>query len=253
MVFDEYAEYYDLLYKDKDYVAEANYIDGILQKYANGCQKILELGCGTGKHAELLSYKGYEITGIDMSEDMLKKAYIRAENNNSLSFLHSNIQEFSLGRKYDAVTAWFHVMSYQNTYEEFLKVLMNAYDHLKNGGVFVFDCWYGPAVLLQVPERRIKRLENERSRVTRIAEPILRENDNVVEVHYDMFIENKSTLGGDCAIKEIHEQHNMRYFFVDEVRLLVEKAGFLFIEAFEFMTDKPLGRDTWGACFVVRK
>ena len=67
MVFDEYAEYYDLLYKDKDYVAEANYIDGILQKYATGCQKILELGCGTGKHAELLSHKGYEITGIDMS------------------------------------------------------------------------------------------------------------------------------------------------------------------------------------------
>lgn len=45
----------------------------------------------------------------------------------------------------------------------------------------------------------------------------------------------------------------MRYFFLDEVRLLVEKAGFSFIEAFEFMTDKPLGKDTWGACFVVRK
>ena len=118
MVFDEYVEYYDLLYKDKEYVAEVNYVDGILQKYANGCQKILELGCGTGKHAELLSHKGYESTGIDMSDDMLEKAYIRAENNNSLSFLHSNIQEFSLGGKYDAVTAWFHVMSYQNTYEK---------------------------------------------------------------------------------------------------------------------------------------
>lgn len=123
------------------------------------------------------------------------------------------------------------------------------YRHLKKNGIFVFDCWYGPAVLLQKPEIRVKRLENENVKLVRIAEPVLRENDNVVEVHYDIFIKNNK----DNNIFEIKEIHNMRYFFENEIRRFVKENGFTMLDKFEFLTGKKLNRNTWGSCFVIKK
>ena len=71
-VFCNYANYYDLLYKDKDYKAEAKHVDEILQRCLPGTQSILELGCGTGAHALHLVKDGYAIHGIDTSEEDIK-------------------------------------------------------------------------------------------------------------------------------------------------------------------------------------
>jgi SAM-dependent methyltransferase len=249
VVFDEYAHYYDLLYRDKDYIGEANYIDSLIKKYNSKAEKILDLGCGTGKHAELLAQKGYKVHGVDMSEGMLKEAYARTEHNPQLSFTLSNIQEFDLKEKFDVVTALFHVMSYQTTNEALKKVFNNTYDHLKKDGLFIFDCWYGPAVLTEKPEIRVKRLESEKIKVTRIAEPMLRENDNIVEVYYDVFIKDiKSNI-----IKEIKEIHIMRYFFMQEIEKFITNNGFVIVDKFEFLSNKPLDKSTWGSCYVAKK
>ena len=66
-----YSRYYNLLYKDKDYRGEAGFIHKLIQKYSPDAQNILDLGCGTGRHDLLLAEKGYAITGVDMSEEML--------------------------------------------------------------------------------------------------------------------------------------------------------------------------------------
>ena len=214
MVFDTYANYYDLLYKDKDYEGEVEYIDKIIKKYTDKANSILDLGCGTGKHAELLSHKGYFIHGVDASEKMLEKANLRARYNSKIQFTLSNIQDFNLKVKFDVVTALFHVMSYLNDDDSINQSLKNIYYHLKEGGIFIFDCWYGPAVLYQRPEIRIKRLSNNDVELTRIAEPVIKENKNVVEVNYDIFIKNNK----DNKIFEIKEVHSMRYFFMNEIK-----------------------------------
>lgn len=249
MVFDKYANYYDLLYYDKKYDLEAEYISKIIKKYSENTVTILDLGCGTGKHAELLSKKGFYVQGLDMSEKMIEHANKRAVNNNKLNFTVGNIQDFSFNRQFDVITALFHVMSYQNNDECINKCFSNIYKHLKKDGIFVFDCWYGPAVLLQQPEIRVKRLENEKIKLVRIAEPVLRENDNIVEVHYDIFIKNKK----DNNIFEISEIHNMRYFFENEIKTFVKGNGFKLLDDFEFLTGNRLSRNTWSSCFVIKK
>ncbi len=249
MVFDEYAQYYDLLYQDKDYEGEAKYIAGLLKKYVPEAKYLADIGCGTGKHAELLTRYGYIEHGVDMSEDMLRLALKRAEGNDMLSFSCASLQDFSLEKPADAVTALFHVMSYQSTNSMLTVALQNIYQNVRIGGMFIFDCWYGPAVLLQLPELRVKRMENEMIKVTRIAEPVIRENDNIVEVHYDVFVENKSAK----TIHEIREKHVMRYFFQDEIKRFLHDAGFKLMDSFEFMTGNPLSKDTWGSCFVAQK
>lgn len=254
MAFDEYSAYYDLLYSDKDYESEARYINSLLKKYAPCTKSVLDLGCGTGRHAELLTSFGYDVHGIDMSTGMLAKAHERAKQNPHLSFSESNIQDFELQRQFDAVTALFHVMSYQTTNENVKSVFECVKKHLNVSenagvGVFIFDVWFGPSVLWQKPELRIKRMENEKISVTRIAESNLLENDNVVEVSYDIFV--KDLKNG--VIKEIKELHRMRYFFVQEIMSFAQSSGFEVLDFFEFMTGRKLNRDTWGSLFVLQK
>lgn len=78
---DKYAAYYDLIYSDKDYEAECNFVEEIFQEYSpHSIATILELGCGTGGHAIPLAQKGYRVSGIDISEAMIARARRKAEN-----------------------------------------------------------------------------------------------------------------------------------------------------------------------------
>ena len=94
----------------------------------------------------------------------------------------------------------------------------------------------------------MKRAEDKCVKVTRIAEPKMRENENIVEVHYDTFAEDKQS----GTITEFKEVHVMRYFFLGELQWILKRAGFVVLKSFEFMTGRPLGEDTWGSCFVVK-
>ena len=168
---------------------------------------------------------------------------------NRLDFTQADIRSFALDEHFDAAIALFHVMSYQNTEDDVASVLQRVAEHLESDGIFLFDTWYGPAVLCQQPELRVKRLEDDACEVTRIAEPVLRENENICEVHYDVFVRDKQKN----EIHEFKELHSMRYFFIGEVRRLLEENGFALADAFEFMTGNKLSRGTWGSCFVARK
>ena len=95
-VFNEYARYYDLLYRDKDYAAEAAYVASNIRRHSPRATRILELGCGTGVHAEQLARLGFIVHGIDLSETMLARAQARktalpAELAERLSFQHGRI------------------------------------------------------------------------------------------------------------------------------------------------------------------
>lgn len=249
MAFDAYAGYYDLLYKDKDYKAEAEYIYKTIENYFPGTKSVLELGCGTGKHAEILSQHGYKIHGVDMSEGMLAKAIERNKKNNKLTFSKADIRKFDFGCIYDVIDAWFHVMSYQTTDEDIVSVFANVARHLSVGGGFIFDCWYGPAVLWQKPELRVKRFKNDVIEITRIAESDMEIKNSIVNVNYDIFVKDLFSK----EIKEIKEKHRMRYFFDNEIKYFANEMGFTLLDRFEFMTNRPLSEDTWGSCFVLRK
>lgn len=72
-VFDAYSSYYDLLYRDKDYAAEADYVAQLLRTYGNAGD-LLEFGSGTGRHGRLLSQRGYRVTGVERSAAMIARA-----------------------------------------------------------------------------------------------------------------------------------------------------------------------------------
>jgi SAM-dependent methyltransferase len=251
-VFGSYSRYYNLLYQDKDYAGEAVYINSLINKNLPGAKSVLDMGCGTGRHDLLLSDMGYEVTGVDMSTEMLAVANSHLSslipNPSSPIFLKGDIRTVRLDRVFDVVISLFHVMSYQTGNNDLVAALDTARTHLKSGGIFIFDCWYGPAVLTDRPAVRIKRLEDSNITVTRIVEPVMHPNENLVDTNYHVIIRDK--VSG--AVEELRETHHMRYLFRPEVELILQESGMTILESAEWMTGRQPGFDTWGVCFVVQ-
>jgi len=252
-VFDAYARYYDLLYRDKDYAGESEYIAAHIRKQAPQAKRILELGCGTGAHAEHLARMGYTVHGVDMSKAMLaraeaRKATLPPEVATRLSFSLGDVRTVRTGETYAAVISLFHVMSYQASNVDLVAAFETASVHLQQGGIFLFDFWYGPAVLLQKPEVRVKRLENDEIKVTRIAEPVMHVNENVVDVNYQVWIEDNES----GAVEQVLETHKMRYLFLPEIKRLLDFHELVILEVSEWLTDNPPGEKSWGVLAVTR-
>lgn len=243
--FQAYSEYYDFLYADKNYRAEAEYILGLLTTHASSSPgSILELGCGTGAHAELFAEKGWRVHGIDMSPHMLARAHHRAAtspHSANLKFELGDVRSFRTDNLYNAVVSLFHVTSYQTTNADLEAMFETAGRHLRPGGVFLFDFWYGPAVLSERPTVRVKRSSKGPVTIIRIAEPILEDCNNIVEVQYSISVRN----GTDVPV-EMFEKHRMRYLFLPELEAMLKGHGFKIAASHEWLTQNPPSLKSWG-------
>jgi SAM-dependent methyltransferase len=243
--FDAYSQYYDLLYRDKDYAAEVNYIDSLLSRFAVPGRDLLEFGSGTGRHGRLLAERGYRVTGIERSGEMVAQATLTE----GFCCRQDDICTVQLGRTFDVVLSLFHVVSYQVENPAVRAVFARAAEHLQPGGLFAFDVWYTPAVYALRPEVRVKRMADTTIEVTRIAEPVMRPNDNCVEVNYTLFVRNLAT----GTTHTFNETHTMRHFSLPELDLLATESGFKRLSAEAFLTGEKPSEDTWGVCLVLRR
>lgn len=250
-VFGEYSKYYDLLYSDKNYELEADYICALLAEHAGTGTEVLEFGSGTGRHGRMLAARGLNVVGVERSPEMARQANSinDVESSGSFRCIVGDLSTSHQDRKFDCVLALFHVISYQTSDAAAESAFTNASRHLDQGGVFLFDVWHAPAVLCERPTVRVKRVEDARFRLTRIAEPALLTEENCVRVNYTLFIEDKSL--GQTGICE--EQHLMRYFSHPELRSIAARSGFEIVHSEEWLSRKNPGPDTWGVCYVLRK
>lgn len=243
--FLDYSQYYDLLYKDKDYEGEVEYLVSVLSRCSITSGRLLEFGAGTGKHGVLLADRGFDVLGIELSNDMVA----RAPACKGLQIIQGDIATFKGQGIYDAVISLFHVMSYQVESAQLLKVFENATNHLDIGGVFIFDFWYSPAVCEQRPSIKVKRIHDAGISITRLAEPKITSSENRVDVNYTVFVEDTKT--GELTF--FKENHPMRHFTLPELDWVAERAGFKRLLAEEFGSGNVPGESTWGVCVAFEK
>ncbi|HUI30634.1 MAG TPA: class I SAM-dependent methyltransferase [Candidatus Acidoferrales bacterium] len=248
MNFTGYAKYYDLLYGDKDYVSEARYAQSLIEKFGAGSRRsILDIGCGTGRHAEYLSGLGYEVDGIDRSREMISIAESR-----SISRCHFKVGDattFVSEKKYDVVLSLFHVLSYQTKNEDVELMLTNAGQSVRRGGLVLFDFWYGPAVLTEKPSTRVKTVESDGLVIQRVARGHLREDQNIVDVEIDVLALNHATH----SYERLNEVHPMRYFFIPELDFFLSKVGLQSKAYFAWESQDPPSPSSWSASCVAVK
>jgi len=137
-LYEKYARYYDMFYERKDYPKEASFIDEILKKH--GCREIIDVGCGTGRHAILLAKKGYSILGVDISKEMLKIARGNADRENvQIDFRTADMRRLNFRAKFDAVLCLYDAILYNTTNEEIFSAIKSFNRTLKKGGILILD------------------------------------------------------------------------------------------------------------------
>ena len=253
--FSEYSRYYDIFNDGKDYRSEVRYITEKLTRHHtnSSVNKILEIGCGSGGHAIELARLGYSITGVDPSESMLKEAEAKVAKAGPdvaerIQLFQASAVSIDFPHKFDAALALFHVVRYINSDAE-LEMSFNAIgNHLDPGATFIFDFWYGPAVLTDRPAIRVRRRSKDGMEFVRIAEPDLRINENIVDVNYDISISDRSR-----NVEKFHEKHSMRYYFLPEIKAALRRTGFEFLECFEYLTDALPDDRTWNVIVSARR
>jgi SAM-dependent methyltransferase len=244
----DYADSYDALYADKDYVAECDLIEEIFRRADRPVRTILDLGCGTGRHSVELARRGYEVVGVDLSEAMLDRARRRAvaETSGTATFLRGDIQTVQLGRRFDAVLSMFAVIGYQISDNAVRSTLANVRRHLEPGGVFVFDVWYGPAVIAVGPSERVKVVATEGGQIERKAVGALEPGSNVCSVKYELTRRRPGSPD-----ETAHETHRMRYFFEEELGEFLKEAGLTLrtVTAFPDVEHSP-SAESWNVLAV---
>ncbi len=253
-MFSDYAKYYDLLNRQKDYAQEVNYIISLINKYTPSANTLLELGCGTGLHAVHFAKKGYQLTGIDQSKDMIARAEERQNDlpisiANLLKFDVGDIRTYSIDKQFDVAISLFHVISYQITNSDIIRSFKTSQKHLKKGGIFIFDCWYGPAVISEKPYTRNKIFEDNSIIVNRTATPNIYPTKNQVDVQFEIKITNKQS-GKTDIIKEIHK---MRYLFNPEIELLLAENNFKLIHSEEWLSGNEPDFNSWYVTFICER
>ena len=103
-------------------------------------------------------------------------------------------------------------------------------------------------MLTDKPVVRVKEIENEKSRLIRVARPAMHDEENIVDVNYEVFVIDKAT----GKTKTINEVHNMRYFFRPEMELLLAAADFELIDNLDCRTLGKTDFSSWTSFFVAR-
>jgi SAM-dependent methyltransferase len=248
----DYSDLYDVFYHDKEYDKECDLIESVFRKYkSRDINTILDLGCGTGGHALSLAKRGYRVAGVDRSERMLARAKDKvgeSQLDGEITWRQADVRNFNLGRQFDAALMMFAVLGYQLTNEDVRSALSAVRRHLSKGDLFIFDVWYGPAVLSEKPEQRMRAMNVENGRVVRFASSQLDTGKHVCHVHYELW-----RFEGDRLVSETEETHTMRYYFPLELQQFLENAGFQIMDLKRFPEfDQDPDEKTWNVVCVAK-
>lgn len=186
------AKYYDLLYSFKDYEKESYEIRDVIEEHKKSPgKKLLDIGCGTGKHLSYLS-NWYECTGIDLSKDMLDIAKRKVK---GVTFKRMDMMDLRIKDKFDVIVSLFSAIAYVKTYENLEKVLRDIHKMLNYGGVLLFDAWF---TLEQLKLGSVHLLtyqsEDGNLKIARVGYPGHRTDFTELEEHYLIAERNKGVM-----------------------------------------------------------
>jgi SAM-dependent methyltransferase len=162
--------------------------------------------------------------------------------------LQADIRTVDLGQTFDAVLMMFAVLSYQITNNDVLAALRTARRHLRPKGLLVGDIWYGPAVLSIRPSDRVKVVPTLDGKIIRVASGSLDVYRQLCEVRFNVW-----RLKGQRVVSESEEVHRMRFFFAQELALMLELTEFQLVHLGEFPSlELAASESSWNALVVAK-
>jgi SAM-dependent methyltransferase len=214
-----HARFYDLVYQDKPYADEAAFVTQVLRQERVLGGRLLDVACGTGRHAAEFVQLGFDVTGVDYNDELIA---IAREHAPGAAFLVQDMCDLRLEEEFDAVTSLFDSIGYPLTDAKVLVALESMRRQLRRGGVLVIEFLHAPAFVAGSSPVRVRRWRpREDETLLRISETAVDVRTNVFEVSYELLLLDERAN----RYERWHETQRNRAFEIGEMQGLLERAG----------------------------
>ncbi len=243
--YTSFAEVYDRFMDNIPYKEWCEYVTGLLNEYEIRDGLILDLGCGTGSLTELLADRGYDMIGVDNSEDMLQIAMDKREKSGKdILYLMQDMREFELYGTVRAVLSICDCMNYILEYEDLVEVFRLVNNYLDPGGIFIFDLntIYKYETLMGE-----STIAEDREECSFIWDNYYDKESKINEYDLSLFIKQEEDL-----YRKYTENHYQRAYSLEEVKRAINEAGMDFVAAFDAFTKNPV-KDTSERIYIIAR
>lgn len=228
-----FAEMYDLFMDNVPYDEWAAYLHDLFVSYQVTGGLMLELGCGTGAMTERMASYGYDMIGVDNSEEMLEIALEKkSDSGHDILYLLQDMREFELYGTVKGIYSVCDSLNYVTEEEDLLQVFLLVNNYLDPGGIFIFD------FNTDYKYREI------------IGQQTIAENREDCSFIWDNYYDKEEQINTyeltlfhkreDGLYEKMEEIHYQKGYTLKMIRYLLEKAGLKYIKAYDaFTMDAP--------------
>lgn len=246
--YEKFAQVYDLFMDNIDYEGWAEYVTDRLREYEITDGLVLELGCGTGTMTGLLAGKGYDMIGVDNSEEMLAEAMEkRVESGQDILYLLQDMQGFELYGTVRGIVSVCDSVNYIVEKQELEEVFRLVNNYLDPDGIFVFD-FNTEYKYKEVLGEQV--IAEDREKCSFIWDNYYDEEEKINEYELTLFIQDAEKKEFYRKYQEVHFQ---RAYTLDEMKELLRNAGLIFEAAYDAYTRKIPHEKSERICVVARE
>lgn len=247
--YNQFAQYYDLLMSDVDYNSWAFYIKQLIEKFeADGCRvhSVLDCACGTGSVTIPLAKLGYEMVGLDISEEMLEIASQKMRKNGQRCiFVRGDMQNIKLHKCVDSIISCCDGVNYLTDNAQLTKFLSSAHSVLNENGLLLFD--------ISSEYKLSEILGNNTFGEDREECTYLWENEydcskRTIRMDLHFFTENSSG-----TYDRFDETHIQKAYTAEEIENALNINGFEVLGIFDAFTLNPFSKNSERIEFVSRR
>ena len=261
--YTSFASVYDTFMDNVPYEEWGEYIYSLLCRYGVRDEIVLDLGCGTGTMTEILAGYGYDMIGVDNSEDMLELAMEkRIASGHDILYLLQDMREFELYGTVRAVVSVCDSVNYITEPEELAGVFRLVNNYLDPGGIFIFD------FNTEYKYREVMgdcTIAEDRGPCSFIWDNCYYEEERINEYDLTLFIregtapgqnegaEEDDTEENGALYRKYTETHFQRGYTLEEIRELLSSAGLIFQAAYDMDTREAAGETSERICVIARE
>ena len=244
--YTSFAAVYDMFMDNIPYEEWAAYLISLLKEHGIDDGLVLDLGCGTGSLTEILAREGYDMTGIDISPDMLQIAMEkRAESGHDILYLLQDMREFELYGTVRAIVSICDSMNYLLEPGDLVQTLRLVNNYLDPEGLFIFD------LNTEYKYREIRgesTIAEDREESSFLWDNSYDEEERINEYRLSLFIREKEDL-----YRKYQETHYQRAYTLDEVKDAIRQAGMEFVAAYDAFTRNAPREDSERIYVIARE
>ena len=243
--YTSFASAYDVMMENVDYIRWADYVDRLFALYNYLPKRVLNIACGTGSIDVLLARRGYEMSGIDLALEMIIWAKEKAKRQGiNLTLWQQDMRQLTVAKPYDAALCLYDSINYMKTEDELGTAFKKVSEALVPHGMFIFDVTTEHNIVKHFHRQTFA--ENHET-FSYIWKNLYLYKEKVCKTILTFFLKENDHY------RKYDELHIQKIFSVDQVKNLLEQAGFKLLSSFDAFSFNKWGKSSERINFTAVK